>query len=333
MKKFSLSVWVIASVLAAGAVDLVSAPRADASLLLALLFWAAVAQGILALSAAADLSGAGWIKVIQPQIQAFYPVLFLFPFLFLVYARHVTVYSWVQQPTAWLNPTFFMARNFLMLLLPPLCALFYVRAGARQSRRRGLGAVLYLAAFVISQSFMAFDLLMTFDYPWVNTLFGGYFFVEAMYAGIAFMAIITGIRRRQDAGRYGPAFRDFVQMLMGFALLWAGLFFSQYLVTWYGNIPEEVSFLARRLADPGLNALGVFVLVSLFVIPFLLLISRKIKSSFAAVLPIALLVLSGLLAERLFFLIPVAPLSPLLAVLYLAILSLPFVFTGPVVIR
>jgi len=326
MKKIPLIIQVIVISVVIFILDLVFASKSDGSILIGLLFWAGVGQGVIALSAAADLSGGKWIKSIRPYLQEYYPLLLLFPIAFLIFARHVSVYSWTEHPTGWLEPTFFIIRNVLVLLLPYIFAHFYVQASKKESAKVGVLAVLYLVVFVISQSFMAFDQVMTFEYPWINTLFGGYFFVESLYAGIAFSAILAGFLMLRNSDRFKAAFRDFVLMIMGFALLWAGLFYSQYLVIWYGNIPEEVSYIAKRVSVPILNSMGIYTLFTLFLLPFILLISRKVKSSFPAVFVVALLVFSGLIVERLIYLIPVANLSVIAILLPLVLLGLPFLY-------
>ncbi len=324
MRKIPIPAQMIIVLLAVILVDLLLTSKSDASMLIALLFWAGVAQGMIALAAAADLSSSRWIEAIRPYLQAYYPLLLLFPMAFLIFARHVSAYAWVQHPTGWLNPRFFIIRNILVLLLPFFFAHFYVRAFKKGSSQTGLFAVAYLVCFVISQCFMAFDQVMTFEYPWINTLFGGFFFVEALYAGIAFSAILAGLLALRRSELFRPAFRDFTTMVMGFALLWAGLFYSQYLVIWYGNIPDEVSFIAKRLAVPSLKYMGIYILLSLFLLPFLSLVSRKVKAFTPAVILLCLLVHSGLIVERLIYLIPVVNISPLPVTLHLVLLSIPF---------
>jgi len=328
MKKYSLYLHVLAAAVTVFVLDLLLADKTDGSVLIALLFWAGIGQGIIALTAAADLSQGKWIKNIRPYIQRYYPLLLLFPLVFLVYARHISAYNWSSGDyhMAWLTPTFFIVRNVAALLLPYIFAHFYVQAVKKESPRTGLFAVLYILFFVISQSFMAFDLVMTFEYPWINTLMGGYFFVEALFAGIAFSAVLAGLLMLKNADAFTKAYRDLVVMIMGFALLWAGLFYSQYLVIWYGNIPEEVSYVAKRMAVPELNYMGLYVIITLFVIPFLALVSRKIKSSLPMVTIITLFLFSGLIVERLIYMIPVANMTILTVILPLLIMGFPFIY-------
>ena len=326
MKKIPLIGIVITAVVVFIA-DFLLASETDGSLLIALLFWSGIGQGLIALAAAADLSGGKWIKPLRPYLHAYYPLLVLFPITFLIFSRHITVYDWVlYPPNGWLDSTFFIIRNTFVLLLPLILAHFYVEASQKESRNTGLLAVLYLFSFVVSQSFMAFDQVMTFEFPWINTLFGGYFFVEALYAGIVFSAILAGFLMLKNSELFKNAFRDFTVMIMGFALLWAGLFYSQYLVIWYGNLPEEVSYVYKRVSVPLLRNMGIYVLLTLFLVPFVALISRKVKALFPAVFVIALLVFSGLIVERLIYLIPVANLSVPAVLLPLILLGLPFLY-------
>jgi len=94
MKKVPVIAQVIGISVILFVLDFVFAAKNDGSLLIGLLFWAGVVQGMIALAAAADLSKAKWIKDIRPYLQEYYPLLLLFPIAFLIFARHVSVYLW-----------------------------------------------------------------------------------------------------------------------------------------------------------------------------------------------------------------------------------------------
>lgn len=316
---------IVVSLLVIG-LDYLLASKENGSVLIALLFWSAIAQGLIALTAAADLSRGKWVKDIKPYLQSFYPLLLIFPIAFLAYARHVSAYDWSHNPHGWLSPTYFIVRNVIALLLPFIFAHIYVGASRKESPKTGFWAVMYIAIFVISQSFMAYDQVMTFDYPWINTLMGPFFFVEALYAGIAFAAILSGLLVLRKGDAFKKSFNDFVVMTMGFAMLWAGLFYSQYLVIWYGNIPEEVSYVAKRIALPHIPNMGIFTVFTLFIIPFVVFISRKMKQTYPVVVVISLLVFAGLIVERLIYLIPVASLGVISVLVPLIILGIPFIY-------
>ncbi|MFH1143381.1 MAG: hypothetical protein V1774_02415, partial [Candidatus Eisenbacteria bacterium] len=290
------------------------------ALLPALLFWTAALQGLIALVAAADLTRARWIRPIRDVLLDLHPLLFAPAIGFLIFTREIRLYPWTEHPTGWLEPHFFILRNVVLLLLTGVLAAFYARsAHATRAAGRKTLAVVYLFAFVANQSLIAFDWVMSFEYPWTSTLFGGYFFVEALYAGIALTVLTAAwlVRRQRDTGGPSPvaagALLDSTTLLFGFSLLWAGQFFAQFLVIWYGNLPAEVAFIARRWTAGPLGLLSRLVLWLLFLIPFVILLSRRAKTTPLFSSSMALIVLSGVLVERIVFLIPVTHLDPWVA--------------------
>jgi hypothetical protein len=112
--------------------------------------------------------------------------------------------------------------------------------------------------------------------------------------------------------------------MFGFSLMWAGLFFAQFLTIWYGNLPEEVGFIARRLSASPLRELCVAVLFLLFFIPFPALLSTRAKSNPYVVSAVAVSILSGILVERYVFLAPVVRFSPVAGAIDFALLLLLF---------
>lgn len=303
----------------------------NAALLLTLTFWVAIAQGCIALVAAAELSRAKWIEPLKHQLLSAYPVIWFLSLLFLILGLKLDIYPWAAHPDTWLNQSFFVGRNFALLAISGLVAWGFTRASVRGSQNKSTYAVLYILTFVTCQSLVAFDWVMTLDYPWFSTLFGGYFFVESFYAGIA-LAGLVGLDALRSANSddkkiLRKSVRDSAVLLFGFALFWAGLFFSQYLVIWYGNIPEETGYLVKRLADPVLGKMAPIILLALFVVPFLGLISERAKFQPKTVRFMSLLVLAGILLERLFFLMPVVPLNAVLVIVEFAAVGVLFTAT------
>ena len=226
---------------------------------------------------------------------------------------HRKILSWAGRPGFWLRKDFFIGRNLAFLLLSYVTARRFASAPAGGEGAK-VRAAWYLLVFVASQTLVAFDLVMSLEYPWVNALFGGYFFIEAIYGGFAVSALLC-LRR----GGAPPAERahgarsdlsDLSILMFGFSIMWAGLFFAQYLTIWYGNLPEEVGFIARRLSASPMRELCVAVLFLLFIIPFPVLLSTRAKSNPFAVSAAALSILSGILVERYVFLASVVRFSP-----------------------
>jgi hypothetical protein len=284
------------------------------SLLLSLLFWVAVIQGCIAVVAACDIVQARWISSVKKELLSVYPLLLFSSLLFLLLIPFVDTYPWVGRKGLWFNKWFFILRGLIVLLIAYISARKYSVASAREDERKNFFAAIYLLIFVVSQTIMAFDWVMSLAYPWISTLFGAYFFVESFYGGIALSAIIYILLYAKDTpvtqseGR--SDLKDLATLIFGFSLLWAGLFYSQFLVIWYGNIPEEVSFLYRRISTSPLREFSIAVLAHFFFIPFLVLLSQRAKSNPYVVLTISFFILFGILIERFIFLAPAVTLSP-----------------------
>ncbi|MCM2358508.1 MAG: hypothetical protein NDI77_10200 [Geobacteraceae bacterium] len=277
--------------------------------LVTLVFWTSIAQGSVAVVAVTDLTGARWSAPLRRELLAAVPLLPFLPLLFLLLWPLSDLYPWAAAPTAWLNRPFFLARNLALLAATAGAAQLFARRSLRRDPARVRFAIAYLLLYVTCQSLVAFDWVMSLSYPWVSTMFGAYFFVEALYAGLALagmLFLLSGRRRPGEATAAWPAARrDAGLLLFGFSILWGGLFFAQFLVIWYGNLPEEVRFIAVRLsASPELCA---FFPAACFAVPFLALLSARAKGSAAVLCAVSLSVLLGLLAEKLLFIHPAAP--------------------------
>jgi hypothetical protein len=281
------------------------------SLLMTLVFWTTLLQGAIAAAAVADLVGARWITVLRRQIMAAYPLLLVPPLLLILLVPRLDLYPWAEAPGQWLNVPFFLLRNLALLLAVYGTGRLYALRSLRGDPRTPRSAVFYLFAFVASQTLVAFDWVMSLEYPWISTLFGAYFFVEALYAGLALAGVLCFLLPpRQGEGLAAEEvkpLRDIGLLLFGFSVLWGGLFFAQYLLLWYGNLPEEIQFIARRLESLPLRALCVLFLAANFLVPFLGLLGRRAKRSDRVVGAVAAIVLAGFFAERLFFILPAAP--------------------------
>ena len=324
-KKGGLAVLIAAAGALMAFVSLTPAPGRGGSLLLALLFFVAVVEGCIAAAAGATVN-ARWVGSVRKELLSVTPLLLLLSFLLLLLIPFVDTYPWAGKPGIWLRKDFFIGRNLVFLLLAYVTARRFaaVPADGEGTKSR---AAWYLLVFVVSQTLTAFDLVMSLEYPWISALLGGYFFIESIYGGFAVSALLCLLFRGTPPADRGHGSRsdlsDLSILMFGFSIMWAGLFFAQYLTIWYGNLPEEVGFLARRLSASPLRELCVAVLFLLFFIPFPALLSTRAKSNPYAVSAAALSILSGILLERYVFLAPVVRLSPgALAVDFACLLAL-----------
>ena len=125
-----------------------------------------------------------------------------------------------------------------------------VHERSQGQRRQGILAPAVLLAYAWVFSLLAFDFVMSLDRHWYSTLAGGYFFTGNLLLGVAFLAVVAvwsrhGLQLREYVGH--RQLHDIGKLLFGFCILWAYMLWSQYLVIWYGDLPEETAFIARRM--------------------------------------------------------------------------------------
>jgi hypothetical protein len=284
----------------------------DGTLLLTLTFWIAMIQGPVAVVATADISQGNWVKPLKKELLSFYPLILFMAFLFLFLLFQMDIYIWIENPHQWLNKNFFIIRNFLVLVISYVLAHFYAKASLNNLPNKNVLAVLYILSFILTQSLVAFDWIMSLEFPWMSTMFAPIFFMESFYAGLALTGIIAAIYLRNNAensGDISKVMRDTAVFMFGFALTWAGLFYGQFLVIWYGNIPWETSFFGVRMGHSPYREMMYLIIIVLFIIPFLALLGRKIKSSGIWVASVSVVVIVGLLIERIFYILPVTSLN------------------------
>ena len=241
---------------------------------------------------------------------------------------------------AWLNLPFFAARELAaFLVLAGIAAAFVYHSvrpdlgllhesGARPAtgwtrrlianwrgneaeRERGQRAQSRLAAALLMAyiplfSLVGFDFVMALDAHWYSALLGGWFVTGNLTAGAALLALVAaaGRERLGLGGHVGPRqLQDAATLLFGLSILWAYMLWSQYLVIWYGDLPEEARFVHERLHGAW-APVGWTVFAAVFAVPFVLLLSRAVKQRPAALAAVATLVLAGVWLERFLLVAP-----------------------------
>jgi hypothetical protein len=179
--------------------------------------------------------------------------------------------------------------------------------------RRELLAVLMLLAYAVCMSLIAFDLVMSIAPHWISNLLGGFFFIGAWLSGLMTLALLMLFFRRH----YGlddlltiKMQHDLAKLCFGFTVFWAYTFFSQFIVIWFGNMPEETSFLWLRMATPQWRAVSTAMVVMCFLLPFAGLMGIKPKKTPAILATFALISLMGLWIDRYVLVVPSVVQSP-----------------------
>jgi hypothetical protein len=220
------------------------------------------------------------------------------PIVVPVLAGNGIVYEWadhakveadhlLHHKAPYLNPTFFAIRMVFYFGFWTLLSRFFLKSSVRldetggaeivPSMRRIAGPAMILFALTIT--FCAVDLLMSVEAHWFSTIFGVYFFASCVLAVHATMTLSA--MWLQGKGRLKNAvtvehFHDVGKMLFAFTVFWTYIGFSQFMLIWYANIPEETFWFKERFAH-GWGDVSWALLFGHFVFPFFGLLSRHIK--------------------------------------------------------
>jgi Ni/Fe-hydrogenase subunit HybB-like protein len=329
----------LAAVLIGGGVFLIGAwgpqpERAWQIFLVNYLFWSGMAFGSVLFSAALVITKARWgrpIKRLAEAPVAFLPLAFLL--FWVLFLGREKLFPWIQHPlpfkAAWLNIGFLFARDGIALFMLTAISLglvyFSVRGekkissqgieawerfrdqGKENLRKQAILAPILAILYALTLSLIGFDLVMSLSPHWYSTLFGMYFFTGAFYSAIAALIFISIISvKRFQLGNFiqKNQFHDLGKLLLAFCLTNGDFFFSQFLVIWYGNLPEETRFVINRVNFPPWNFLAWTVLVLFFIVPFGTLLSKKVKMKHGPMLVLTGLILIGMWLERFLLVVP-----------------------------
>jgi hypothetical protein len=284
------------------------------SYLVGYLFWLGIPVGALVLLMLQHLTGGGWGMVIRRILEAATRTLPLMLLLFLpiLLGAH-SIYEWthpdkiaahpalVEKARLYLNLPFFSVRAVLYFAIWILLAFFLNRWSLEQDRTgdnqftkkmrilSGPGMVL----FVATVTFASIDWVMSLDPEWSSTIFGLLFVAAWGLSALAFtVAILAWLTKREPMAHVvAPLhFHDLGKLLLALVMLWAYFAYSQYLIIWSGNLPEEIRwYLPRTHGAWGVIALAVIILH--FALPFLFLLSRRFKRNPNKLVVVAVLIL------------------------------------------
>lgn len=291
-------------------------------------FWLGLAQGSVVVAASQKLAKGHWsglvIRLAEASV-AFLPVAVVL--FFASYLGRTYIYPWATTPRTdlgwWLSPTWFYVRDGAVLIVMSWLSWRFVRADMApdvaelatgkpvnpSAEERGLitrDAALVAIAFAFGLSIIAFDTVMSLAHRWVSNLYGAFYFMGSFLCALMWLAVLSiRMRRRMDLGDLYSRRQqhDLGKLCFGFTVFWAYLMFAQFLVIWYGNLPEETYFIFYRLWGPW-RPVGVAVFLLVFLLPFIGLLGARPKRSSGWLLGIALLSVAGIWLERYYEIVP-----------------------------
>jgi len=291
-------------------------------------FWFGMASGSILFVAILNMTHARWgrpLKRLAEALGAFLPVSFVL--FWALYGGRASLFLWVHEPAhgkeKWLNVPFLFARDgigiFLLATVATVLIYFSVRADSLRfehnkvpdvdlswKRQNALSPVLAIL-YALVLSLLAFDLIMSLDPHWTSTLFGGYYFVGSFYIALAALTLFSALMRKNSALEpiLRPRhFHDLGKLLFGFCMMTGYLFYAQFLVIWYGNVPEETRYVIQRIRQNPWVPLPWIILGICFALPFFVLLIRKLKMSPGWLTGMSIIVLIGMWLERFFLVAP-----------------------------
>jgi hypothetical protein len=301
------------------------------SYLLGFTFWAGIGIGCIGVLILQHLTGGSWGLVIRRILEAGAKTWWLLLVLFLPILFGVnSLYEWAAYHTGghhgdkildhkapYLNVPFFVIRTLIYFAVWGAIAIILTRLSRRQdetgdwkissSMNRFSGPA--MIAFVLAVTFAAIDWVMSLDPHWFSTMFGLLFVIGWALSCMAFVIALSfwlSGRAPMNHVLGAPHFHDLGKLMLAMVMVWAYFNFSQFLIIWSGNLPEETPWYLRRM-EHGWGVVGMLLILFHFAFPFLLLLSSDLKKRARWLALLAIFVLFMRLVD-LFYLITPNPL-------------------------
>ncbi len=283
-----------------------------ASMLFNNYYFLSIALGSVVFISLHNLGFSGWQTLIQriPEaLSSYLPIAGILMLLITIFGMH-NLYHWsdvdhldkiLEGKTAYLNVTFFVIRliayfviwSFLAYLIRKQSMKQDLNSDAKILRKSTALSGIFMVFFAVTNSSSSWDWLMSIDAHWFSTMFGWYTFAGMF--NVALAVIILLLLYLKNNGYLKEAndnhLHDLGKYLFGFSIMWMYLWFSQYLLIWYSNIPEETVYFITRLEQ--FPILFYLNLILCFIAPFLLLMSRDTKRNPKYMTITAIIVLIG----------------------------------------
>ena len=296
--------------------------RPWAALYVACIFFLLISMGVLAFYAIQQVAQAGWSPVlfrVMQGITAYLPVISIIFFLFLLLSGfHLNhLFVWMKEgvtdpnsanydeiiagKSGYLNFAFWISRAAIFLLgwnvyryLSRKNCLAQDEANDNIFYKKNFKmSAAFLVFFIVSESIMSWDWIMSLDPHWFSTLFGWYVFASFFVSGITTIQMVTIYLKSKGylENVNSSHIHDLSKFMFGISVFWTYLWFSQFMLIWYANIPEEVTYFVQRINDYGITFWGAFAMN--FIFPILLLINSDFKRIYWIVVMGGIVILVG----------------------------------------
>jgi hypothetical protein len=287
--------------------------RIAANLLMNIFYFLGISLIGLFFVAVHAIAESGWqvsVQRIGEAMSSFIPVAGILLLLLFALGGLSSLYEWTHtehldalllKKVGYLNVPFFMVRFFVYFAGWIILAWLIRKTSLKLdmdgnlyyfNRLRTVSAI-FIVFYAITSVTSSFDWLMSIDAHWFSTLYGWYVFSSVLASGTAVIIIFLFMLKRMGYMTQvnSEHVHDLGKYLFGFSIFWAYLWFSQYMLIWYANIPEETIYYYTRLNY--FNNIFFLNLILNLAVPLLLLMTRNSKRMFVVLLPVSVIVFIG----------------------------------------
>ena len=272
-----------------------------AALYVAAFFFFMISLGVLAFYAIQRAAQAGWSPALYRVMEGITGYLLpgaLIVFVILVlsglHMNHLFIWmdpevvahdKLIASKTGFLNVPFFLARALFYIAGWSTYRYFSRKFSLAQDQANDISnhkknfriSAGFLVFYIVTESMMSWDWIMSIDPHWFSTLFGWYVFASMFVSGITAIALVTiYLKSKGYLEKVNDShIHDLGKFMFGISVFWTYLWFSQFMLIWYSNIPEEVTYFITRIEDYNLPFFGMLVMN--FIFPLLLLMNSDYK--------------------------------------------------------
>jgi hypothetical protein len=293
-----------------------------AAVYVACLFFMLISLGVLAFYAIQQVAQAGWspvlFRVMQGITSYLLPGSILFFLLLLLSGFHFNhLFVWMNEgvtevghenydkiiagKSGYLNVPFWLIRAAIFLIGWNLYRYYSRKNCLAQDeasdntfyKKNFKMSAAFLVFFIVTESIMSWDWIMSVDPHWFSTLFGWYVFASFFVSGITVISMVTLYLKSKGYLEHvnSSHIHDLSKFMFGISVFWTYLWFSQFMLIWYANIPEEVTYFLTRINDYTLPFWGAVAMN--FIFPFLVLINTDFKRISWIIVMAGIVILAG----------------------------------------
>lgn len=288
-----------------------------AAVYVAAIFFMLISLGALAFYAIQNAAQAGWSPVLFRVMEAISAYLLPGSIIFLLLLIAGTadlhhLFIWmdkdvvaadhlIQGKTGYLNKVFFLIRAVIFLGGWNLYRYYARKYSIAQDeatdnfyyKKNFKMAAGFLVFFIVTESIMSWDWIMSVDPHWYSTLFGWYVFASFIVSAVTVINLFAVYLKSRGYLEYVNTshIHDLAKFMFGFSIFWTYLWFSQFMLIWYANIPEEVTYFVTRIEQYNLPFFGMLALN--FILPILILLNTDFKRLSWIIVMAGIIILCG----------------------------------------